>query len=251
MTKKSLSYWIFIQTKYKFYGIGGRILYMTGQIPKRFMRIVHHFNPFHPTQFHIAAGKKKPPNIVMRFGNWLGALCLYLVELAGICELYDILNDIVKFNTRHMTPREIEVARSVYGDTIRYDLIRIDEGSYIGPKQQSMAYVSFHTINFWGKMTDSHLIHELVHVWQYERLGMMYMPLALKAQFSKMGYDYGGLKLLEKNKGAGFHAFNLEQQGDLTADYFRLTQGKRPYWGFAKPKDLPLYEVYINEIKRS
>ena len=39
--------------------------------------------------------------------------------------------------------------------------------------------------------------------------------------------------------------FNLEQQGDIFSDYFRLKNGYSPQWGSATIRDINLYEKLI------
>ena len=52
-------------------------------------------------------------------------------------------------------------------------------------------------------MQNSILIHELTHVWQFEKMGSVYIPYALIAQQSKMGYNYGGVSELKTWPGEG------------------------------------------------
>ena len=60
-----------------------------------------------------------------------------------------------------------------------------------------MAYVTFGLIHCWKPLRDDVLIHELVHVFQYQLFGSSYIAHALRAQFSHPSYDYGGLQGLE------------------------------------------------------
>jgi len=154
---------------------------------------------------------------------WHITLMIYLLELFGIGEVYETLTDLVKFNTRAMTEREISVARSIYGNQINYRRVRLDAYAYLGPRQQNICYVSFYLINSWGNMSDALLIHELVHIWQYEQMGAIYMPCAR-----------GDLR-----------TFNLEQQGDIVADYFRIRNGQTPEWGNGLPKHLAIYAAIV------
>ena len=148
-----------------------------------------------------------------------------------------------------MTRHETAIGLSVFGESINYELIRVDNSAFVGPRQYKFAYVSFHTVNAWGDFSDAILIHELMHVWQYERMGAMYIPLALSAQKTEMGYNYGGVQALWDNVETGLKAFNLEQQADIIADYYRIKHGLRPQWSKATPKDLPVYERYVQQVR--
>lgn len=159
----------------------------------------------------------------------------------------------VKKIKRHRSLNQYErwTARFVYGDSINLNKVRIDERAHFGPRQYRLCYVSFNIINSWGKMSDELLIHELIHVWQYQHFGAAYIPRALWAQGTTEGYNYGGLESLKvaKANGKKFWEFNYEQQGDIIADYFRLSQGKVAYWGEAKPQDIAIYEHFATQMR--
>ncbi len=105
------------------------------------------------------------------------------------------------------------MAYSVFGDSIDYDTIRINGDNTIICKRLHIAFVSFHTIHYHQSISDSILIHELVHVWQYERFGSAYIARALLAQHSKMGYKYGGLAALSRSQ--KLTDFNFEQMAEI------------------------------------
>lgn len=152
--------------------------------------------------------------------------CLYLPEIA----LW--IHQIFKPNTRRLYPDEIEMARSIFGESIDYQKVRIDGHARIGCRKYHFAYVSFQMINTWGLLSDRHFIHEMVHIWQYQRLGSVYIPRALYAQRTAQGYNYGGIAGLRAaaEQGRGLSDFNFEQQGDVVADYFCLLRGYAPLW---------------------
>jgi hypothetical protein len=183
------------------------------------------------------------------FGSWLGELVIYALEVGGIGEIYETIADFIKFNTRAMTDDEIKLAKTVFGNSINYNLIRIDEYAVLGPSFSGREYVSFHTINGWGKIDPGTLIHELTHVWQYEKMGAMYMPRALHGNSKPGFYDYGGVPTLIANAGKGMDAFNPEQQGDIMEDYYRITNNIPTKHGSGTKSDLIHYEVYVNEVK--
>ena len=180
--------------------------------------------------------------------QWLWETLILVLEIVFIGEIYTFLNRIIKPKMRRLTERERTVAESVFGESLSYDAIWIDDRAQIGCRKGGFAYVSFRIINVWGAMTDAHLIHELTHVWQYERLGARYMPRAIQAQHSRMGYNYGGLQRLKDNATMGLRAFNMEQQADIVTDFFLLSNGKRAQWSDATPSDLGIYTIYIDGL---
>ncbi|WP_179047153.1 FG-GAP-like repeat-containing protein [Nostoc sp. TCL26-01] len=180
--------------------------------------------------------------IYTNFGKWFGTNLLNAAELAGIPEILETAADIIKFNTRTLTAREKELARSVFGDSIRLDLVRIDEYTFTGLLNGDRAYTTFHTINTWGGISDDTLIHELTHVWQFERYGADYIPRAIDAQAND-GYDYGGVsELLNRMfQGKGLSSFNYEQQAQIVQDYYsRIESGNY--------SDLGIYAYYVKQV---
>ncbi len=184
-------------------------------------------------------------------GWWLLESFLYLLECLGVAEVYETIMDFVKFNTRSLHQWEKDLAKEYFGDSIRYNRVRIDEYSFVGPKQKKICYVSFYTINSWGPMSNSLLLHEMTHVWQYEKMGIVYIVKALRAQVSKMGYNYGGVSALKAyiKSGKPFQAFNLEQQAEIVTDLYLLKNGYTPRWGLGKYPDLKVYESFVKQIQ--
>lgn len=180
------------------------------------------------------------------FLKWLGTAGIQVLEVAGIGEIYETAADFIKFNTRPLTSAEIAKAKVVFQDSIDYDLVRVDNHALLGPSWTKRAYVSFNTINAWGPLDDHTLIHELTHVWQYQKMGAIYMPKAIHAQKTE-GYEYGGIAELRKRQaaGQGLSSFNLEQQGQITGDYYVLKAG-----GKASAADLATYEHFVNEVRK-
>ncbi len=214
-------------------------------LPKRISRLLLHFKK--GILYFLKPIFQQSLKISSRlFLNWCLELFFFLLDIFGIGELYEIFIDWIKFKTRPLTEREILLGKSIFKDQINYWRVRIDEGAYIG-KRQHIFYVSIYTINGWGKMSDPLFLHELTHVWQYEQMGSVYIPRALRAQFTQMGYNYGGLSALQqaKTKQEGLNAFNLEQQADIIADYHRLSVGGCPRWGEATKDDLNLYFHFL------
>jgi hypothetical protein len=201
-------------------------------LPRRFGRLMRHCTRF---------------SQILHW-TWWASLGILILEMCGISESYETFCEIIKPQTRPLTAHERAIAQSVFGNSLEYDRILIDETAQIGCRKGGFAYVSFYVINCWGQMSDAHLIHELTHIWQYERVGARYILWALQAQHSPQGYNYGGLTALVAQQKRGLRAFNLEQQADIVMDYFLLRNGQQTQWSLAKTIDLPLYETYIAEL---
>ncbi|MCB9284096.1 MAG: hypothetical protein H6563_08500 [Lewinellaceae bacterium] len=192
--------------------------------------------------FFREAQKSKPG-----YGWWWLEMTVRLTELAGLFVLYETLAEVVKWNTRPLTGEERALVEPIFGKNIRLDLVRVDRWALIGSAQRRFAYVSGHTVNGWRQIAVDVLVHELVHVWQYEQMGAVYIPRAWRAQFSLEGYNYGGVERIREYLGNNrtFLEFNLEQQAELVMDYFRIRSGRRPQWGNGGPESLDWYEQLL------
>ena len=232
----------------KIEGVAIRIWDAIRWTPRRLMRILNHIRD---RWYHL---QRKPSEWLDLQGHlyWTLELLFFLLDVLAVGEIYETLADIVKFNTRPLTADERILVDEIFNGTINAKRIRIDEVSFLGPSSHHFAYVSFYTINSWGPMSDATFVHELVHVWQYEEMGSVYIPRALKAQLSQDGYDYGGLANLLKavHNGQGLSQFNLEQQGDILADYHRLRSGHQTRWGLSGEEDLWVYEKLLSDIRK-
>ncbi|MDH3649894.1 MAG: hypothetical protein OEQ53_09430 [Saprospiraceae bacterium] len=233
----------------KLEGVFIRIFDLIRLIPLRLQRIIWHFG-------HLFVSVWKRPKRLLDFQEnlaWSVELLCYLLDLIGVGEVYETICDFVKFNSRPLHRNEIDAVQQIFGKSFPTRRIRLDEYAFLGPRTHHFAYVSFCTINHWGALSPELFIHEMVHVWQYHKLGSVYIPRALRAQFSEEGYNYGGLAnlVLAIRSGRGIRHFNLEQQGDILADYSRIRQGKNPRWGGVTSDDLWVYEHIVEDMKEA
>lgn len=234
--------------KSKFLGLIYRCLALIQLLPVRLDRLLGHL-------FKGVNILWKEPTLLLtpsRVLKWYGELFLFGIDVIGIPEIYESFMDFIKFNTRPLTESELKTAKLYFGDSLSYHLIRIDEYAFLGPKFGKYAYVSFNTINSWGNLSSPTLIHELAHIWQYKQIGSNYIPLALWAQLSEDGYNYGGVAnlLLAIRSGKGLEYFNLEQQGDIIADHYCITRGLKPRWTDASTSDLWIYEHLLKDFNK-
>ena len=230
-----------------------RILDAFRWIPLRFNRILNHI---YKGIKHFARSEEEEIQsdfeklTVTGVTYWWLEFSILGLSLFGVAEIYETITDFIKFNTRSLTNWETKLLKSVYGNSINYKRVRIDNLGIIGPRQFRMCYVSFYTINSWGDMSNYLLVHEMMHVWQYQKMGAVYIPRALAAQNSPMGYNYGGLPALKEaiKNGQGLKAFNLEQQADIITDYYLLREGYNTQWSKADRFDLPIFEKFVNQL---
>ena len=171
------------------------------------------------------------------------------------------------FDSRPMEAHEINEAKKVFGDQLDYDELRIFEGAELpnfiddigrllkGMDKRAQNMKNAITLGNWcifGRELETEhpndmawMIHELTHAWQYQTLGWDYLSKALSAQknLGAKAYDFGGedgLKSSRKN-GKLFKEFNMEQQGDITREYYQLS---------VKGHDTSAWDGYIDEIRK-
>lgn len=130
---------------------------------------------------------------------------------------------------RALTPGEVSLARSVFGDAIDYDRVTINQRKWwwFQPKRTTMApngALWFHPKgdcycdDFCVRdLSDQGLfIHEMTHVWQHQKG----INLILK-RHPFMRYDYA------IKPGWALDRYNLEQQAEIVRHYFMLKNGFR------------------------
>jgi hypothetical protein len=133
--------------------------------------------------------------------------------------------------SRPLTDGEVELVRSMFGDAIDYDPIRLVRRKWwlFQPRGIVMAptgNVHFHPAD--PRWSDDFsksplelqglLIHELTHVWQAQKRGRFYLPL-MRHPFCRYSYDLV--------PGQPFDRYGLEQQAEIVRHAFLAKHGVR------------------------
>jgi hypothetical protein len=131
--------------------------------------------------------------------------------------------------SRALTPGEIALARSVFGESIAYDRVRVHNRKWwpFQPRRVTMAPdgdLWFHPASnlFCDDFCGSPLhlqglfIHEMTHVWQAQRGGKWYLPL-MRHPFCRYDYDIV--------PGKPFRHYGLEQQAEIVRHAFLMRRG--------------------------
>ena len=219
-------------------------------LPKRLMRIgTHVYIGVQPGRYNWWP-KGQRPGFGIRVAFWYLELLLLVLDALGVMEVYETLIDAVKFPTRPLSMAERLEAKKVFGEALDYLRIRLDEFAVIGPSWANLAYVSGFHVNYWRSITPAILLHELTHVWQYQQVGLVYIPRALWAQHSPEGYDYGGPeRIWERIQSGGLlNDFNYEQQAEIVADYYRILAGQQAEYHYGINAQPALYAGILGEL---
>ena len=123
-----------------------------------------------------------------------------------------------------LTPEEISMAQTIYGNTIDYSKVRIvtDKPSAFLP---------------WGSMTIGNtiycprgrgglkpeFIHEMMHIWQNQKDGGLWSAVKLFLE-SPQGYISKEVYKYEADSTKKMEDYNIEQQGNMARDLFLLKE---------------------------
>lgn len=131
--------------------------------------------------------------------------------------------------SRHLTPGETALARSIFGEAIDYSKVRLVKGKWwpFHPRNAAMApmgNIYFHPEG--GVWSDdfsreplgrqAFFIHEMTHVWQAQKGGRFFLPL-MRHPFCRYGYRL--------TPGKPFYRYGLEQQAEIVAHRFLAERG--------------------------
>ncbi len=130
---------------------------------------------------------------------------------------------------RPLTHAEVTLARTMFGDTIRYDEARVAnrKWAFFQPRQVAMAptgCIHFHPKGTLYRDDFAHagrdlaalFLHEMMHIHQTQHRGRLWLPL-MRHPFCRYGYTIV--------PGKPFDAYGIEQQGEIVRHAFLLRQG--------------------------
>jgi hypothetical protein len=131
--------------------------------------------------------------------------------------------------SRSLTPGEIALARSIFGDAIDYSAVRLVRGKWwpFQPRNAAMApngNIYFHPAaggwseDFAGEslQRQGYFIHEMTHVWQAQKGGRLYLPL-MRHPFCRYRYQL--------TSGKPFRRYGIEQQAEIVRHRFLADRG--------------------------
>lgn len=178
---------------------------------------------------------------------WFALLPLLIFQFIGV---FVFVNWLFRSgNMRKMTCFEENEARLVFSKSINYNKVRIKESSKWAQfgtrfvKSPHLGFVFLNTVHF-SKTIESKtsefdmawLVHEMTHISQYQKCGIIYIFKSLRAQRNG-GYSYQKKWFLRPLK----HC-NFEQQAEISKYY---------YIDLKKNKDVTTYNSIIEEVRKS
>ena len=174
---------------------------------------------------------------------------LEVADLVGAPEIFAFAWRMLT-RTSPLSGAEIAAAATVLGPRgVRYQDIRVAQAGvlkWVFAHNGQRAFATFHTLNLpeQGRHQRENIdivVHEIIHVYQYERAGSRYFAEALLGQHGA-GYDYGGPEGLRAavSQGRGLRSFNREQQAQIAQDYYAAIRTR---------SDLTAYEPFIQQLR--
>ncbi len=214
--------------------MGSRFKYLRRSYLTRWYRLISHIF-FRPYKCRIPLD---------RWYDWPVDLTFYIIDILCISDTIDLFMNGYK-EMRQLSDEELLVAQKLFKKNVDLDQVYIWEKSKPIKKGLYHAFVSFNTIQSVKSLGLPIMMHEMVHIWQYQRYGSVYIYRALKAQNSQAGYDYGGYDYLISclGKGESLIAFNFEQQAEIIEDYVRMSITQR-----GLNLDLAIYEAFTEQL---
>jgi hypothetical protein len=184
--------------------------------------------------------------------GWLHRLLTQTFDLLGGPEIGQFVMHLIT-RTTPLTGDEIATMSSVLGpNALRYEDIRVAEGGLfdlIFKLNGNLAFATWHTVNMprEGHHTRANraiLVHELTHIYQYERVGTRYLGEAIYMliKTKRDCYNYGAADGLQQACDAGrtYRDFNREQQAQITQDYYTLRE---------RGVDVSAYEPFLAQVR--
>ncbi len=163
--------------------------------------------------------------------GWMYLLLTQIFDLVGGPEIAQFFMHLIT-HTTPLTADEIALAGSVLGSkALRWGEVRVAEGGLLDlifRLNGNLAFATWRTVYLprTGRHTRTNLpilVHELTHVYQYERVGTRYLGEAIYVlvKTRRQCYAYGGEVGLKTAVAAGqrYCHFNREQQAQIIQDY--------------------------------
>jgi hypothetical protein len=134
---------------------------------------------------------------------------------------------------RHLTPGEVDLAHSVFKDSLDYARIRLYARPFVffQPRESAMApnghiYVRGEVEDDYsraGLMRRAFFLHEITHVWQYQNRVLNPLLAGLREAL-RHGLRYDRAYFYRLHYGYDLLDYGLEQQASIIEDYYLQVQ---------------------------
>ena len=135
--------------------------------------------------------------------------------------------------SRKLTQNEIDMAKTVFGDAIDYDVVRINDKKYMFFQSKHVAMAPNGNLYMGAQLKSddyalensfskrSLFIHEMAHVWQFQNKILHPLKTGVKLMV-KHAFNYGAAYPYKLDSKKDLLEYNMEQQASIIQDYFLL-----------------------------
>jgi len=149
-------------------------------------------------------------------------LIFALMDLFGEAEIIEFKIVVLSLGTRKLRADEKAAGRLIVGEKhMDYNAVRVGNSPWLLKIFPAGGITINHLLIMPKDVKLNVVVHELVHVKQFNIIGSLYAPQALVAQHITDGYEYGEMAGLRKHRNYGH--FNREQQAKIAQDYYLTT----------------------------
>jgi len=146
--------------------------------------------------------------------------------------------------SRSLTEDEMTLAKSVFGDAIDYDRVRIHDGKFLPFQPKGVAMAPEGHLYMYGCYSDNYaqaspimrgiFIHEMTHVWQFQQRILNPVVEAIEINLQHL-FNYRAAYAYTLDGKRDLLSYNMEQQASLIQDYYMLTrENDTPYRAHCK-----------------
>jgi hypothetical protein len=134
---------------------------------------------------------------------------------------------------RNLTPGEIDLAKTLFGDAIDYTQVKIFKIKYMPFQGKNVSMAPNGHIYFNNNYREdfskenthlqAHFIHEMTHVWQYQN-HILNPKRAFAKELLQHKFKYAAAYSYTLDQNKDLLDYGMEQQATIVQDYFHLTQ---------------------------
>lgn len=136
---------------------------------------------------------------------------------------------LIPTRVRPLTTTEVSLARSVFQDTINYNLVRVTDALGFGDRPWTTNTPPIYTLNvgslYYASLSSDAerrrlLIHELTHVWQGQHLVPFIFDSAAHQTISAITNGGNVAVAYSYTLGRAWREYNVEQQASIVTDWY-------------------------------
>ena len=215
------------------------ILYGFNSSLIRWKRLIYHI-------FQLLPGVK-PAIQRTQWYDWPVDLVYYIIDIFYIPDWYTLFTVLFRGNVRFPNDLEKYLISEYFQGLVDERFVLFNDKASPLVKKFAHALVTFNMIHFDKELSEPIIVHELVHIHQYQKYGSVYLYRALQAQLSKNTYDYGGPENLASGvmKGKTINDYNFEQQASIVEDFYRLNN---QFTMFYSPTKSEMLEKHYRDL---